>query len=109
MCGRETLTIEVSSTSKVAPSMTARATNHLCDADLSSATAAGGMLAVPVEGSEAIRGLSCGEEAAPPRIQRTFGESRKDELNVGTRAASRAIVNEVIDGYQSCILYWYKS
>src|ERR1700720_3344273 len=31
MCGRATFTIEVSSTSSVAPSITASATSHLCD------------------------------------------------------------------------------
>src|ERR1700730_10415144 len=31
MCGSATLTIEVSSTSSVAPSITASATSHLCD------------------------------------------------------------------------------
>ena len=33
--GNETLTIEVSSTSSVAPSITAKATSHLCEADRS--------------------------------------------------------------------------
>ena len=31
MCGNETLTIEVSSTSSVVPSITASATSHLCE------------------------------------------------------------------------------